>query len=73
MFTQASLVLLLYGTLCGGLAFLSDVARIMVQKGLPDAPDLLKDDGRLVMVAVVLCVLYPLCLLRHIREVRGHS
>eukprot|EP00195_Chlamydomonas_chlamydogama_P010179 CAMPEP_0202911386 /NCGR_PEP_ID=MMETSP1392-20130828/54859_1 /ASSEMBLY_ACC=CAM_ASM_000868 /TAXON_ID=225041 /ORGANISM="Chlamydomonas chlamydogama, Strain SAG 11-48b" /LENGTH=145 /DNA_ID=CAMNT_0049601869 /DNA_START=25 /DNA_END=459 /DNA_ORIENTATION=+ len=31
--TQVSLILLLYGTLCGGLAFLSDVARIMVQKG----------------------------------------
>lgn len=30
--TQVSLLLLLFGTLCGGLAFLSDVARIMVLK-----------------------------------------
>lgn len=68
--TQASLILLLYGTLCGGLAFLSDVARIMVQKGLPGhAPALLAEDGRPVMVGVVLLVLYPLCLQRHIRQV----
>ncbi len=46
--TQASLICLLYGTMCGGLAFLSDVARIMVQKGLPSgtAPALLENDGR---------------------------
>ncbi|KAJ9521884.1 hypothetical protein QJQ45_024748 [Haematococcus lacustris] len=36
--TQVSLILLLYGTLCGGLAFLSDVARIMVLKGVPCTP-----------------------------------
>lgn len=32
VFTQVSLILLLYGTLCGGLAFLSDVARVMVMQ-----------------------------------------
>ncbi|KAG1668620.1 hypothetical protein FOA52_001489 [Chlamydomonas sp. UWO 241] len=67
--TQASLILLLFGTMCGGLAFLSDVARIMVLKGLPDqAPELLKTDGRPVMVVVVVLVLVPLCLQRHIRQ-----
>eukprot|EP00199_Chlamydomonas_sp_CCMP681_P000359 CAMPEP_0119116390 /NCGR_PEP_ID=MMETSP1180-20130426/52256_1 /TAXON_ID=3052 ORGANISM="Chlamydomonas cf sp, Strain CCMP681" /NCGR_SAMPLE_ID=MMETSP1180 /ASSEMBLY_ACC=CAM_ASM_000741 /LENGTH=542 /DNA_ID=CAMNT_0007105527 /DNA_START=42 /DNA_END=1667 /DNA_ORIENTATION=+ len=30
---QVSLILLLYGTLCGGLAFLADVSRIMILKG----------------------------------------
>lgn len=61
--TQASLILLLYGTMCGGLAFLSDVARIMVLKGLPgQAPELLERDGRPVMIVVVLLVLFPLCL-----------
>jgi hypothetical protein len=33
--TQVSLILLLYGTLCGGLAFLSDVAHMLVLKGFP--------------------------------------
>lgn len=71
--TQVSLILLLYGTLCGGLAFLSDVARIMVLKGIPmsDQPrpsetgtswwegwlDLARRDGRPVMLLVVACVL----------------
>ncbi len=32
VFTQVSLIMLLYGTLCGGLAFLSDVARVMVMQ-----------------------------------------
>ncbi|GIL95234.1 hypothetical protein Vretimale_1266 [Volvox reticuliferus] len=70
IFTQVSLILLLYGTLCGGLAFLSDVARVMVQKGLGDgeAPALLAADGRPVMILTVLTVLLPLCLQRHIRQ-----
>ncbi|KAG2499638.1 hypothetical protein HYH03_002577 [Edaphochlamys debaryana] len=70
VFTQVSLILLLYGTLCGGLAFLSDVARVMVLKGFPPgvAPELLQRDGRPVMVFTVLTVLLPLCLQRHIRE-----
>uniref|UniRef100_A0A7S0S1I6 Amino acid transporter transmembrane domain-containing protein n=1 Tax=Chlamydomonas leiostraca TaxID=1034604 RepID=A0A7S0S1I6_9CHLO len=88
--TQVSLILLLYGTMCGGLAFLSDVARIMVLKGLPasDQPpppatgggavagaswwqgwlELARRDGRPVMLLVVACVLYPLCLQRYIRQ-----
>ena len=70
-FTQVNLILLLFGTLCGGLAFLSDVARVMVQKSFPDAIPCLSQDGRLTMVAVVLLVLVPLCLQRHIRQVRG--
>ncbi|GLC55693.1 hypothetical protein PLESTB_001015400 [Pleodorina starrii] len=70
IFTQVSLILLLYGTLCGGLAFLSDVARVMVLKGLGpgEAPPLLAADGRPVMVLTVLTVLLPLCLQRHIRQ-----
>ncbi|GLI61167.1 hypothetical protein VaNZ11_003454 [Volvox africanus] len=70
VFTQVSLILLLYGTLCGGLAFLSDVARVMVQKGLRDgeAPALLAADGRPIMILTVLTVLLPLCLQRHIRQ-----
>eukprot|EP00201_Polytomella_parva_P012349 CAMPEP_0175072368 /NCGR_PEP_ID=MMETSP0052_2-20121109/19864_1 /TAXON_ID=51329 ORGANISM="Polytomella parva, Strain SAG 63-3" /NCGR_SAMPLE_ID=MMETSP0052_2 /ASSEMBLY_ACC=CAM_ASM_000194 /LENGTH=605 /DNA_ID=CAMNT_0016339851 /DNA_START=124 /DNA_END=1943 /DNA_ORIENTATION=- len=70
IFTQISLILLLYGTMCGGLAFLSDVAHIMVEEGLNPAsvPSLLRDDGRPVMILVVLTVLLPLCLQRHIRE-----
>ncbi|PNH06957.1 Sodium-coupled neutral amino acid transporter 2 [Tetrabaena socialis] len=70
VFTQVSLILLLYGTLCGGLAFLSDVARVMIQQGLDpgDAPALLQRDGRPVMVLTVLVVLLPLCLQRHIRQ-----
>lgn len=92
MFTQTCLILLLYGTLCGGLAFLSDVSKIMILKGVappssssaaagggdggegggPLPPwlwDLLSTDGRPVMVLVVLLVLFPLCMQRHIREV----
>ncbi|KXZ50238.1 hypothetical protein GPECTOR_17g876 [Gonium pectorale] len=70
VFTQVSLLLLLFGTLCGGLAFLSDVARVMVQQGLGpgNAPALLERDGRPVMVLTVLAVLLPLCLQRHIRQ-----
>lgn len=68
--TQVSLIFLLYGTMCGGLAFLSDVALVCVHKGLPSAPQLLQEDGRPVMVLVVLTVLLPLCMQRHIRQVR---
>ena len=58
--------------MCGGLAFLSDVARIMVEKGLPgQAPELLERDGRPIMIIVVVCVLLPLCLQRHIRQVQA--
>ncbi|MEW5305955.1 MAG: hypothetical protein WDW36_008464 [Sanguina aurantia] len=69
--TQASLILLLFGTLCGGLAFLSDVGRILVQKGIPEAPELFKQDGRPLMLLVVLLVLLPLCLQRHIRQLES--
>ncbi|GFR48278.1 hypothetical protein Agub_g10053 [Astrephomene gubernaculifera] len=70
LFTQGALILLLFGTLCGGLAFLSDVARVMVNQGLGpgSAPPLLEQDGRPVMVLTVLLVLLPLCMQRHIRQ-----
>ncbi len=114
MLTQVSLILLLYGTLCGGLAFLADVARMMVLKGIPaDAPQqqhsppptlgllgvteaaasalppfverwveglrewfahtalpVMRQDGRPLMLVVVATILYPLCLQKHIRQVR---
>ena len=71
VFTQITLVLLLWGTMCGGLALISDVAVIMVEKGFAgegDVPAWL--NGRTCMTAVTLLVLYPLCLQRHMREVR---
>jgi hypothetical protein len=71
VFTQVTLILLLWGTMCGGLALISDVAVIMVEQGFgPDGnvPPWL--NGRTCMTAVTLLVLYPLCLQRHMREVR---
>ena len=35
------------------------------------APELLERDGRPVMIVVVLLVLFPLCLQRHIRQVKA--
>lgn len=71
VFTQVSLVLLLWGTMCGGLALISDVGYILVQKLTTDQgyapPNWL--NGRTCMTAVALFVLFPLCLQRHMREV----
>jgi hypothetical protein len=70
VFTQITLVLLLWGTMCGGLALISDVAVIMVDKGWaqgqPVPPWI---NGRTCMAAVAVLVLFPLCLQRHMREV----
>lgn len=57
--------------MCGGLALISDVGYILVQKSTTDQgwepPTWL--NGRTCMTAVALFVLFPLCLQRHMREV----
>ena len=67
--TQVALLMLLWGTLCSGLALLSDVAVVMADMAFPggEAPAWLS--GRLLMTAMALLVLFPLCLLRHMRQV----
>lgn len=69
VFTQVSLVLLLWGTMCGGLCLISDVGHMLLQRlGQGDLPGWV--NGRSCMAAVALLVLFPLCLQRHMREVR---
>jgi hypothetical protein len=69
VFTQVSLVLLLWGTMCGGLCLISDVGHMLLQRlGEGDLPGWV--NGRSCMAAVALLVLFPLCLQRHMREVR---
>eukprot|EP00878_Enallax_costatus_P003116 GHUV01003315.1.p1 GENE.GHUV01003315.1~~GHUV01003315.1.p1 ORF type:complete len:487 (+),score=112.67 GHUV01003315.1:283-1743(+) len=70
VFTQISLVLLLWGTMCGGLALISDVGYMLVHKLTTDqglTPPIWVN-GRTCMTAVALLVLFPLCLQRHMRE-----
>lgn len=71
VFTQVSLVLLLWGTMCGGLALINDVGVILIDRlaGAEEGvtlPDWI--NGRTCMTAVALLVLFPLCLQRHMRE-----
>ena len=69
VFTQVSLVLLLWGTMCGGLCLISDVGHMLLQRlGEGELPGWV--NGRSCMAAVALLVLFPLCLQRHMREVR---
>jgi hypothetical protein len=74
VFTQLALVMLLWGTMCGGLALISDVGVILIdrlaagQSGW-DVPGWV--NGRTCMTVVALLVLFPLCLQRHMREVSG--
>lgn len=73
VFTQLALILLLWGTMCGGLALISDVAVILTDRlaaieGSWALPHWV--NGRSCMAAVALLVLFPLCLQRHMREVR---
>jgi hypothetical protein len=69
VFTQVSLVLLLWGTMCGGLCLISDVGHMLLQRlGEGDLPGWV--NGRSCMAAVAVLVLFPLCLQRHMREVR---
>ena len=63
--TQVALVLLLFGTVIGDFALLADVGQRALRQLSPAAPEILVGhDGRGVMVALVLCVVFPLCLLR---------
>lgn len=57
--------------MCGGLALISDVGYIMVTRAFEDEhPYAGWVNGRSCMILVALLVLYPLCLQRHMREVR---
>lgn len=74
MFTQLALVLLLWGTMCGGLALISDVAVILTDRVAAAQEGVVLPgwvNGRTCMTAVALLVLFPLCLRRHMREVRA--
>ena len=65
--TQVSLVALLFGTVIGDFALLADVGRRALARlaGPGRAPALLAGhDGRGIMVALALCPVLPLCLLR---------
>lgn len=68
--------MLLWGTMCGGLALISDVGVILIDRlaateGGQNFPDWV--NGRTCMTAVALLVLFPLCLQRHMREVRRRA
>ena len=69
--TQASLLLLLWGTLCGGLALISDVAVVMAHQAFKhgEAPAWL--GGRVLMAGLALGVVFPLCLQRHMRQLEA--
>lgn len=72
VFTQLALILLLWGTMCGGLALISDVGVILIDRVAAAQGDWVLPDwvnGRTCMTAVALLVLFPLCLQRHMREV----
>lgn len=72
MFTQLALVLLLWGTMCGGLALISDVGVILIDRLAAAGGEWVLPvwvNGRSCMTAVALLVLFPLCLQRHMREV----
>lgn len=64
-------MLLLWGTMCGGLALISDVGYMLVNKLTTDQgiTSPVWVNGRTCMTAVALFVLFPLCLQRHMREV----
>lgn len=72
VFTQLALVLLLWGTMCGGLALISDVGVILIDRLAAAGGEWVLPvwvNGRSCMTAVALLVLFPLCLQRHMREV----
>lgn len=56
-----------------GLALISDVALVMADQAWPggEAPEWCS--GRLLMAAMALLVLFPLCLQRHMRQVRARA
>lgn len=66
--TQCSLMLLLFGTMCGGLALVSDIGLKAVKAAVKRPPEFLVSSGRPVMCLVAVLVLYPLCLQRKMRQ-----
>lgn len=74
VFTQAWLIVLLFGTLCGDFALVADTGRLAVEKLMAGAAPawLVGGDGRLIMTLISLGIVFPLSCLRHIRKVR-HS
>ena len=74
VFTQAWLIVLRFGTLCGDFALVADTGRLAVEKLMAGAAPawLVGGDGRLIMTLISLGIVFPLSCLRHIRKVR-HS
>lgn len=72
--TQVALVLLLFGTLCGDLALLSDLG-VMALEGVGGRVAvpawLMAGQGRVIMALVTLCVVMPLSMLRNFRQLEG--
>ncbi|GBF99780.1 amino acid transporter [Raphidocelis subcapitata] len=66
--TQASLLLLLWGTLTSGLALISDVALVAAHHAFPRGGVPPWMSGRVLMAAMAVGVLFPLCLQRHMRQ-----
>ena len=70
--TQVSLILLLFGTIVGDFALISDVsARAFKGLAAPDTPPawLVAYDGRGTMCLFAVVAVYPLCCLKGMRQV----
>lgn len=66
------MVFLLFGTLCGDYALLADCGRRALHGLFPDHPSWMSaGDGRVPMVALGLCIVFPLSCLKRIRSVGG--
>ncbi len=71
--TQVSLILLLFGTIVGDFALISDVsARAFKGLAAPDTPPawLVAYDGRGTMCLFAVVAVWPLCCLKGMRQVR---
>ena len=71
--TQISLILLLFGTIVGDFALISDVsARAFKGLAAPDTPPawLVAYDGRGTMCLFAVAAVFPLCCLKGMRQVR---
>ncbi|KAK9817843.1 hypothetical protein WJX72_002950 [[Myrmecia] bisecta] len=69
--TQVSLILLLFGTIVGDFALISDVAaRALDKLTYPAEPPswLLNGDGRALMAIIAVLLVFPLCCLRRMRS-----
>ena len=74
MLTQVSLILLLFGTIVGDFALISDVsARAFKGLAAPETPPawLVAYDGRGTMCLFALGAVFPLCCLKGMRQVCG--